>query len=115
MATGGHSAESLADGTYVLADLPPGSYELDLGLPGYLSSKIRATVTGGAETTAELVGLRAGDVNGDCVVDLMDLVLVSINYRQSPPGNPAADINNDGQVDLFDLILVSLNMANRCS
>lgn len=112
---GGHSAESQADGTYVLADLPPGSYELDLGLPGYLSSKVRATVTGGIETTAELVGLRAGDVNGDCVVDLMDLVLVSINYRQSPPGNPAADINNDGQVDLFDLILVSLNMAHRCS
>ena len=110
----GHSTDSQTDGSYVLADLPPGDYELHLQLQGYLSGKATARVMPGQEATAELVGLRSGDVNSDCVVDLMDLVLVSINYRQSPPGNAAADINNDGQVDLFDLILVSLNMAGRC-
>lgn len=110
----GYAADSQADGSYVLTDLPPGSYELDLHLPSYLAGKAMVTVAAGAESTAELVGLRAGDLNGDCSVDLMDLVLVSINYRQSPPGNAAADVNADGQVDLFDLILVSLNMSNRC-
>ena len=61
-----------------------------------------------------MIALRAGDANGDCKVTLTDLVIVSTNYRRSPPSNPGADINGDGAVDLFDLILVARNVGREC-
>ncbi len=51
-----------------------------------------------------------GDVNGDQVVNLFDLVVVSSAY--DPEGlapSSAADVNGDGVVDLFDLVGVSSN------
>jgi uncharacterized protein (DUF2141 family) len=51
-----------------------------------------------------------GDVNGDGVVDIFDLVLVALGYgsSQGEPGyNPNADVNGDGIIDIFDLVLVA--------
>jgi hypothetical protein len=57
--------------------------------------------------------LRGGDVNGDCSVNLFDLIAVSSAY-----GNPGhglrADINDDGLVDLRDIVLVSRNLGRLC-
>ena len=61
------------------------------------------------------LALRAGDVNGDCTVGLMDLVMIAINYRRSPPPTANVDVNGDGSVDLLDLILVSVNMGRTCT
>ena len=50
------------------------------------------------------------DADGDGVVDLFDLVIVSSAYNPfEPASDPRADINGDGVVDLFDLVLVSSN------
>ena len=46
-----------------------------------------------------------GDVNGDGVVNIADLVLVASNLGET--GQNAADINNDGQVNIADLVLVA--------
>jgi hypothetical protein len=110
----GYATTTAADGSYAIADLPAGAYTLALHLPSYLQGKSAVTVTAGAAAAVPDVTLRAGDANGDCVVNLTDLVLVSTNFRKSPPSNAEADINGDGQVDLFDLILVSLNLARQC-
>jgi len=51
-----------------------------------------------------------GDVNGDCIVDIFDLVLVASAYGSTPADpnwNPNADINGDNVVDIFDLVLVA--------
>ena len=51
-----------------------------------------------------------GNVNGDGVVDIFDLVLVANAYGSSkgdPSYIPNADINDDGTIDIFDLVLVS--------
>jgi hypothetical protein len=51
-----------------------------------------------------------GDLNGDGVVNLFDLVVVSLAYNPAAaPSDPRADTNKDGRVDLFDLVFVSLN------
>lgn len=50
------------------------------------------------------------DVNGDGVINLLDLVAVTIAYRKSESTfDPRADVNRDGVVNLLDLVLVSLN------
>ena len=46
-----------------------------------------------------------GDVNGDGIVDIRDLVLVASNLGKT--GQNAADVNTDGIVDIRDLVLVA--------
>ena len=48
------------------------------------------------------------DVNGDGLVNIQDLVLVSLSFGRSVPeeGNPA-DVNGDGQINIVDLVKVA--------
>ena len=50
------------------------------------------------------------DVNGDGVVDILDVTLVATNLGQT--GQNDADVNNDGVVDITDLVLVATAMAS---
>ena len=47
------------------------------------------------------------DVNSDGVIDIADLVIVGMQFGQTPPENPAADVNRDGTVNVADLVQVS--------
>lgn len=68
--------------------------------PGHLA----CAVTGGTEAA---IILRAGDVNDDGQIDLMDAVFVGIAVNQNQPG--LADVNGDQVVDVYDLIAVGRN------
>ncbi|MDE0299504.1 MAG: leucine-rich repeat domain-containing protein [Candidatus Poribacteria bacterium] len=46
-----------------------------------------------------------GDVNGDGVVNILDLVQVAANFGTA--GENDADVNGDGVVDILDLVLVA--------
>ncbi len=48
----------------------------------------------------------AGDVNGDGLVNIVDIGIIVDNYRLSPPDNPAADLNHDGLVNIIDIGIV---------
>ena len=61
-----------------------------------------------AEIT-EPTGLK-GDVNGDGVVNIADLVLVASNLGET--GRNTADVNDDGQVNIADLVLVAGALGN---
>ena len=50
-----------------------------------------------------------GDVNGDSVVNVQDLVLVGLSFGKT--GQDAADINGDGVVNIGDLVLVAGNLG----
>jgi hypothetical protein len=51
-----------------------------------------------------------GDVNGDCVVDDADLLIVLFNFGSSGAG----DVNRDGVVDDADLLIVLFNFGSTC-
>jgi parallel beta-helix repeat protein len=58
-----------------------------------------------------------GDINGDGIVDVKDLSIVSIAYGSlegEPDYDPIADLNNDGIVDMKDLTTVGRNLGKRC-
>ena len=48
------------------------------------------------------------DLNGDGLVNILDLVLVGQNFGQA---HPQADVNNDGVVNIFDLITVAQQLG----
>jgi hypothetical protein len=59
----------------------------------------------------------AGDVNGDCVVNIVDLVLVAGQFGKtagSPGWNPIADLNGDGVVNITDLAIVGSSFGQTC-
>ena len=50
------------------------------------------------------------DVNGDGVIDILDISLIAAKYNKKSTGddwNEKLDINNDNIIDMFDLVLVS--------
>jgi hypothetical protein len=52
-----------------------------------------------------------GDTNGDCQVNVTDLVEVITNWGNNP-ANPAADFDGDGDVDVTDLVTVITNWGS---
>ena len=65
------------------------------------------------------VGFRAidGDANGDCKVDLLDLIRIrnSIGADLTAPGSGSADVNGDCRINVLDLLYTRNRMGNRCS
>jgi len=94
----------------------PGKYIITLvvSAPGEsLANKIdnAATIPGVLQVRP------AGDVNGDCTVNIVDLVIVAASFGKSvgsPGYNPVADVNGDGRVDIADLSIVGSGFGQTC-
>lgn len=55
-----------------------------------------------------------GDINGDGIVDLKDLVLVAKAFGSRPGSakyDPRCDLNGNGVVDLTDLVTVAFHFG----
>jgi len=66
----------------------------------------------------EIVLTIPGDLNGDRVVDIFDLVIVAVAYDSTPGGlhwNPVADARRDGLIDIFDIVIVAKEFGNKYS
>ena len=75
---------------------------------GY-AEPIQTTITVPAKGTQPLAQL-TGDVNGDKVVNIFDLVIAAGQFGQA--GNDLmGDVNGDGGVNIFDLVLVAGNFG----
>ncbi len=55
-----------------------------------------------------------GDANGDCVVNILDLIFVRNRVGVQEKDNWKADANNDGKIDIADLIFVRNHLNERC-
>ena len=74
---------------------------------------ILTNLTVGYTQDADLDTLRASDVNGDGVINILDLTLVAANIGTTPsadqPLNP--DVNGDGTVNILDLTRVASHVG----
>ena len=90
--------------------VPAGSYTLHISAPKYLAKNVAINALTG-NVSGITATLRAGDGNGDNVVDVSDLLLIINHYNQRQANNPnnyleACDFNSDGANDVTDLLLV---------
>ena len=87
----------------------PGAYTISyamtssIGRVGTLSAPLNVTI--------------AGDVSGDCQVNILDLIQIrnSLNQDPSVSAHWAADVNEDGRINILDLILVRNWLGSKCS
>lgn len=56
------------------------------------------------------ITLLGGDINGDQVIDILDLAYIAGRYRTA---DARADITGDGLVDIFDLVITASNYQER--
>jgi hypothetical protein len=105
-----------ADGQYAIENLPVGIWSAVATHEGYLSAlRPSVVILFGQDVLLPDLTLRSGDVNGDCVVNLFDLVTIAVAFNPAGPvSDPRADLNSDGVVDLFDLVLVTMNYGLYC-
>jgi hypothetical protein len=110
-----YSAVSATGGYFNLA-LPPGSYAVTITMNGYLPATCPAVaITAGVTISSAEVMLLSGDVDGDCDVDLFDLVAVAANFNQQPPAPPPyVDLNSDGQINILDVVMLASNYGRSC-
>lgn len=84
----------------IWAEASPVQDEINTGNNVYINGLIRVKIL--------------GDVNGDKIVDLYDLVSIGGAFG-AEPGNPTwkpnADINRDGIVDLYDLVIIAIHFG----
>ena len=58
-----------------------------------------------------------GDVNGDCVVNILDLIGIRNHLNQdptTPPENAPYDVNSDGSINILDMIFVRNRLNTSC-
>ena len=104
--TGGSDGDgTLATLTFEVVDVKPSMVLLlDTLLTNELNISLRPRVEGAEITRLE------GDVNGDGVVNVQDLVAVTSSFGQFGE-NLAADVTGDGIVNITDLVFVAGNLG----
>ena len=123
---GGTLASGSFNGTVRLWDVGTGTHISTLtGHPDLVESVAFSPdgsilASGSSDGTVLLWGLEptappqlAEDVNGDGVVNILDLTLVAANFGAT--GQNAADVNGDGVVNILDLTLVAAAFGNTAS
>jgi hypothetical protein len=88
------------DGTFTLT-APAGTYTTVASLSGYLNAQASVTLTDGVTTTLPSINLPAGDIDGNNVIDQFDAITIGMNYNTAQPS--AADLNGDGIINVLDL------------
>jgi hypothetical protein len=104
-----------SQGQFYFPQLLPGLYTLTASCPFYLRGKTPqgAVKVEQKKGTKVLVELPAGDVNGDDVINILDLIKIASTYGrqqdQIEEGDP--DINQDGAINIIDLVLAARNFG----
>ena len=101
---------------WLVSGLRPGRYVFSANVTDLTAKESYANLVDNVQSYTIIVR-PAGDVNGDCVVDIADLVLVASNFGKiaGSPGYPwAADLNFDGAINIADLSIVGSTFGQTC-
>ncbi|GEM_PF-6118889 len=109
-----YSATTQADGSFMIADVPTGSYDIRATSVAYLSAVGTVDVAAGQTATMPEITLLAGEVvssdSSAGVIDLLDASTLGAHYLSTvPPAPESADSDFNDVVDLQDLYRLSSN------
>lgn len=99
----GEQTRSYPNGLFAIVS----TNQLNFTFPGYLAAQSDLPQSAAASAT---ITLRAGDVNGDNKIDILDLAQLAQQYQSA---DSLADLNGDGVVNILDLALVAGNFQQR--
>lgn len=100
------SAPADASGAFSLT-APAGTYTVVATASGFLNAQGPVTLAAGETSTKAAVSLPAGDIDGNSVIDQYDAMTVGMSYNTAVPD--AADLNGDGVINLLDLEILAGN------
>ncbi|MDX2139318.1 MAG: CAP domain-containing protein [Chloroflexota bacterium] len=106
-----HTPPTNTSGVFSLTGLPIGTYTVRIKHAQYLAVAQQVTLAGGTNTIS-FGTLRAGDVNNDNQVTMLDFsaMAASFNIGSGQQSYDArADFNGDGGISLVDFSLLSAN------
>lgn len=103
-APSGQQTQSYPSGLFTIPSADP----LSFVFPGYLAAQLNAPE--GQAANQNNITLLAGDVNGDSVINILDMTYLAGRYLST---NSTADLNGDGTVNILDLTLVAGNYQRR--
>jgi hypothetical protein len=110
-----YTATTAADGLYTLNAPAGAGYTLTVTKPGYLSYTVKnLSLTEGQAIESIDIRQMAGDVNGDGVVNAIDLTQFLSEFNKAPANYINADIDGNGIVNAIDLtyLLAGFNKKN---
>ena len=108
-ATGGVYEVTGDDAGSFSIDLPPGTYDVVASHPGYLPAMRPGLVVGLDEPNSLFpVTLMGGDADRDGDVDFRDIRIIGNHFNTS---DTDSDINGDGLVDIIDLAVSASNIG----
>jgi len=106
------------------SDVPRGPYTIsvdeDITLFGgwreFSPVAIPFTVVTGSASLAMGWSDATGDVTGDCIVNVLDMIAVRNHMYEDPASgdNARYDLTGDGVINVLDMIVVRNNVRNRC-
>jgi len=105
----GLATTTTATGDFSLADLEFGTYSLTASQPGFLSATCTGVVHNNEPTVLAGVTLLAGDLDGDGLINVADATAIGLAIGGGP--GAVADLNVDGEVNVLDLILLAVNFG----
>ena len=110
-------------GDFQVDDLPMGTYTILASYPGYLDSLTSNVVVDASLTlNMETPTLIGGDVNGDHVINILDMTKIISKFGQAEAAimssavncsitDEPADINDDGLINISDLVIAAGNFG----
>ena len=96
---------AVADGDYIWQVYGIDSAGNSTIISEILSVNISGDTISGDVTFSVASGVQTGDVNGDGIINILDVILV-VNMALSSEYNQLADMNGDGIVNILDIILL---------
>ena len=87
--------------------LSAGTYTVVASASGFLNAQGSFSVTSNLTTTLPIITLLAGDIDGNNAIDQFDALTIGMSYNASVPA--AADLNGDGIINVLDLELLAGN------
>ena len=108
---GDHCTNSAADGSYVLADVPPGLQTVFVRRESYLTTFRQVNVPPEPVGLPE-VTLLGGDINQDDRIEQFDAMSAGLAWNATsmdPQWDRRADITDDGNVNVLDMVAIQFN------
>ncbi len=99
-----------ATGDFSFAGVEFGTYNFKANSPGFLAATCESVVHDTDLTVLNAVVLLAGDIDDSGQIDVTDAVAIGAVFGSTTPGE-VADLNADNVVDILDLILMAVNFG----